>query len=75
MDLHRTKLLIMLLTAVCLLLITLFVFCKQFWMLMGGSFCFLLMMAVRLLFNRCPHCKKPLGDHTGTRCPHCGKRL
>ncbi len=75
MDLHRAKMLVMLLAAAGL---TLFALCgcfHQTWMFMTGDACFLAMAAIWWLFNRCPHCGKHLGRDTGLYCPHCGKKL
>lgn len=27
------------------------------------------------LFNRCPHCGRQLGNHTGAHCQFCGKKI
>lgn len=75
MDLHRAKMLTILLAALALALFALTACFRQTWMFMAGTGCFLAMMVVWFLFNRCPHCGRHLGNDTGVYCPHCGKKL
>lgn len=35
----------------------------------------IVLVAVHLLYWRCPHCKKPLSRNLDHFCPHCGKSL
>ena len=36
---------------------------------------YVLAVAVWFRFNRCPHCRKHLGRHTGIYCPYCKEKL
>lgn len=43
--------------------------------LYAGLICYILVVLVWFCLNRCPHCRRHLGQHTGLYCPYCKKKL
>ena len=71
----QVRLLTILLGASALLLVPLGGWLKSTWVLYAGLICYILVVLVWFLLNRCPHCRRHLGNHTGRYCPYCGKKL
>lgn len=75
MTLAQARLLMFLFGVLAIVLLPLGCILKSEALLYVGLIGFCLAVLVRLLFNRCPHCRKQLKQHTGLRCPYCGEKL
>ncbi len=71
----QVQLLQLILGALSLLLVPLGFGLKSGVLLYAGLICYILVVLVWFRLNRCPHCRKHLGKHTGLYCPYCGKKL
>ena len=71
----QVQLLSLILGALTLILVPLGFTLKSSAVLYAGLICYILVVLVWFRLNRCPHCRKHLGKHTGLYCPYCGKKL
>ena len=71
----QVQLLSIILGALALILVPLGFSLKSRAVLYAGLICYILVVLVWFRLNRCPHCRKHLGKHTGLHCPYCGKKL
>lgn len=71
----QVRLLTALLGALTLLLLPLGAWLRCSGLLYAGLTCYILVVLVWFRFNRCPHCRRHLGKHTGRYCPYCGEKL
>ena len=71
----QVQLLTLLLGALTVILVTLGFILKSKVILYAGLISYILAVLVWFRLNRCPHCRKHLGKHTGLYCPYCGKKL
>ena len=71
----QVQLLSIILGALTLILVPLGFGLKSKAVLYAGLICYILVVLVWFRLNRCPHCRKHLGKHTGLYCPYCGKKL
>jgi len=71
----QVRLMMIVLGALTLLLVPLGSWLNSVWVLYAGLICYILVMFVWFRLNRCPHCRRHLGKHTGLYCPYCGKKL
>lgn len=51
--------------------------CAYIWepLLIVGAIISVSCLIPHFLFNRCPHCRKQLGNNAAKYCQHCGKSL
>ena len=71
----QVQLLSIILGALALILVPLGFSLKSRAVLYAGLICYILVILVWFRLNRCRHCRKHLGKHTGLYCPYCGKKL
>lgn len=71
----QVRLLTVILGTFTLLLTPLGVWLKSSAVLYAGLTCYILVVLVWFRLNRCPHCRRHLGRHTGRYCPYCGEKL
>ena len=71
----QVQLLTLLLGALTVILVPLGFSLKSKVILYAGLISYILAVLVWFRLNRCRHCRKHLGKHTGLYCPYCGKKL
>ena len=71
----QVQLLTLILGALTVILVPLGFILKSKVILYAGLISYILAVLVWFRLNRCPHCRKHLGKHTGLYCPYCGKKL
>lgn len=71
----QVRLLTFLLGTLTLLLLPLGAWLNCVWLLYAGLTCYILVVLVWFRLNRCPHCRRHLGRHTGLYCPYCNEKL
>lgn len=71
----QVRLLQLILGTLTLLLVPLGLGLESGVVLYAGLICYILVVFVWFRLNRCPHCRRHLGRHTGLYCPYCGKKL
>ena len=75
MNLQKARLLLILFGALGLVLLPLGAVLRSDLILYAALLSYVLAVAVWFRFNRCPHCHKHLGRHTGIYCPYCKEKL
>lgn len=75
MNLQKARLLMIVFGALGLLLLPLGAAFSSELLLYGALLSYVLAVFVWFRFNRCPHCRKRLGRHTGIYCPYCKEKL
>ena len=70
MNLQKARLLLILFGALGLVLLPLGAVLRSELILYAALLSYVLAVAVWFRFNRCPHCRKHLGRHTGIYCPY-----
>ena len=75
MNLQKARLLLILFGALGLILFSLGAVLRSDLILYAALLSYVLAVAVWFRFNRCPHCRKHLGRHTGIYCPYCKEKL
>lgn len=71
----QVRLLTIILGALALLLVPLSTWLSSVHILYAGLICYILVVLVWFRLNRCPHCRRHLGTHTGLYCPYCKEKL
>ena len=71
----QVRLLMVVLGAAALLLVPLGAWLQSVPVLYAGLGSYILVVLVWFWLNRCPHCRRHLGRHTGLYCPYCGEKL
>ena len=71
----QVRLMMIVLGALTLLLLPLSFWLDSIPILYAALICYILVVFVWFALNRCPHCRRHLGRHTGLYCPYCGEKL
>ena len=71
----QVQLLTLLLGALTVTLVPLGFILESKVILYAGLISYILAVLVWFRLNRCPHCRRHLGKHTGLYCPYCKKKL
>lgn len=71
----QVRLMMIALGALTLLLVPLGAWLSCAGAIYAGLVCYILVVLVWFGLNRCPHCGRHLGRHTGLYCPYCGEKL
>lgn len=75
MNLQTSRLLRLLFGSLAVLLLPLSIALSSGILLYGALISYILAVVIWFRFNRCPHCHKRLGRHTGIYCPYCKEKL
>lgn len=75
MDLQTSRLLRMLFGTLGLILLPLGAALSSGILIYGAFISYIIAVFLWFRFNRCPHCRKHLGRHTGIYCPYCKEKL
>ena len=75
MSLQTSRLLRILFGALGLILLPLGFALSSDILVYGALISYIIAVFIWFQFNRCPHCHKRLGRHTGIYCPYCKEKL